>query len=109
MNLVNLTAHNINVADEAGAQLACIPSSGLARVGTVESEAADVCGYPAITRSWSAVEGLPEPDGESIFIVSSLVLAQVPHRDDVVAPDTGATAIRDDNGRPVAVRRFVRN
>lgn len=40
------------------------------------------------------------------FSVSSLVAQAVVGREDVVAPDTGPTAIRDEAGRIVAVRRF---
>lgn len=106
MFIKNLTPHDITIRTEAGDQV--VPASGIvARVSPVEVEAGSVGGVPVVQRTWGAVQGLPEPDGETVFIVSSLVLDQVQGRSDVVAPDTGSTAVRDDAGRIVAVTRFV--
>ena len=43
-----------------------------------------------------------------IFIVSSLVAQAIAGRKDIVAPDTGPTAIRDEDGQIKAVTRFQR-
>jgi len=56
---------------------------------------------------WGVVEGVPEPDGESLFIVSALV-GQRLKRPDLVMPGTGPGegAVRKD-GQIVAVTRLV--
>lgn len=41
------------------------------------------------------------------YVVSALVLAHCAGRKDVVAPDTGPTAVRDGNSHIAAVRGFV--
>ncbi|RLI11543.1 hypothetical protein DRO33_03915 [Candidatus Bathyarchaeota archaeon] len=43
-----------------------------------------------------------------VYVVSSLVAQAVKGRKDVVAPDTGPTAIRNEQGQIVAVTRFQR-
>lgn len=63
---------------------------------------------PLQRRSTGAVTGLPDPQPDTLLIVSSMVLDAAKGRVDLIAPDTGATAIRDDAGRIVAVTRFVR-
>ena len=45
---------------------------------------------------------------KAIYIVSSLVAQAVAGRNDVVAPDAGPTAIRNEQGQIVAVTRFQR-
>lgn len=44
----------------------------------------------------------------TIYVVSALVASRCAGRPDVYSPDTGPTAIRDDEGRIVAVRGLVR-
>lgn len=65
-----------------------------------------------VTRSYSAPETLPDEERGMTLIVSlpflmGLAAAGV-YRDDLVAPDTGPTALRDEQGRIDAVRGFVR-
>jgi hypothetical protein len=53
------------------------------------------------------VEGLPDPVAGVVYIVSGRVLSELAgSRPDVVSPDTGPDAIRE-NGQIKAVRGFV--
>lgn len=45
-----------------------------------------------------AVDGLPEPQPDTLLIVSALVRLAVPHRTDVVS---SGSLVRDESGRPV--------
>ena len=56
---------------------------------------------------YGEVEGLPEPQPGVLYIVSMLVAQRV-MRADVVSPDSGPTAIRE-NGQIVAVRALNRH
>jgi len=134
--LLNLTPHPI-VLEHDGVRVTLPPSGQVARVATEETvvsadqparaaELASLLGQPGqlviaddereiaiavpvIARKFGQVTGLPTED--EACIVSSLVLeairAQQPWRKRVYAPDTGPTAIRDDAGRIVAVRRLI--
>jgi len=103
---INLTPHDITVVAD-GREMK-IPASGqVARVATTEKVVGEIDGIPIIKREFGEIENLPAPTGGTVFIVSSLVLSAVKNRTDVVAPDTGATAVRDDKGQIVAVTRFV--
>jgi len=109
--LVNLTPHNIVVFTDEKRGFIVPPSGTVARVsvrqeevGTIEVEDLNV---PIVKNSWGEVTGLPEPQPGVVYIVSALVLSRVKGRHDVVAPDTGPTAIRDENGRIIGVRRFI--
>lgn len=112
-NVVNLTPHDLRVVLPNGEEV-IIPRSGqIARVSTHEvpasarPQAPDV---PVVTRTFGDVEGLPGPDGR-LYVVSSLVLSALQatgcQREDVVAPDTGPSAIRDEKGRIMGITRFV--
>jgi hypothetical protein len=87
------------------------PSGQIARVSVSQTEAGavemDGVAVPIVANVYGDVVGLPSPVHGTIYIVSGLVLSRVADRKDVVAPDTGATAIRDSSGQIVAVTRFV--
>jgi len=110
---INCTPHALAVEG-----LGTLPASGtVARCATVREELAYLTGTPDITncppvvrlvrQTTGQVTGLPEAQPDTILIVSGMVLAALNGtRQDVVAPDTGADAIRE-NGQIVAVRGFV--
>jgi hypothetical protein len=112
MKFVNLTPHAITI-DGIGT----LPASGhIARVGTVRVQLGERDGVRVTLQNLGQVEGLPEPQTDTTFIVSAMVLdalkrqaAQVGSSRagaDVFAPDTGPDAIRE-NGQIVAVRGLV--
>ena len=105
MNIVNLTPHAIVVQLPDGTRRTFPPSGRVARVATRQVPLTDIDGIPTVLQTFGPVEGLPEPELDTFFLVSALVLGRAA-RADVIAPDTGATAIRE-NGQIVAVRGFV--
>ena len=104
MKFVNLTPHAITVDG-----LGTIPASGsVARVSVNSTDVGAVGGVRLRAQLKGQVSGLPAPVDGVVFIVSGMVLDALgsTRRSDVVAPDTGADAIRE-NGQIVAVRGFV--
>jgi len=67
--------------------------------------------YGIISRSLGGVllssgQPFPEPDEGVVYLVSSMVQEAMP-RSDVLAPDTGPTAIRDEKGQVWAVTQLI--
>jgi len=110
IELVNLTPHTITIIGESGEVKAEIyPSGQIARVKVEQRIIKKIDDIPVVKTVFSEVEGLPAPRPSTIFIVSSMVAQAVPHREDVVAPDTSPEgAIRDEEGRIIGVKRFQR-
>ena len=109
MKVVNLTAHSINVI--LGEQNIAYPSEGLARVKTEEKIIGTVDGIPVVKTVYTTVEGLPDPEEDTVYLVSTLVLQALKangiNRNDCLAPNTGLSgAIRDDQGRIIGVKGF---
>lgn len=109
--LVNLTPHPITIYSPTG--IHTIPTSGqLARVRTTSTPAGELGGVAIVRPTYGAIEGLPEPDNSTVYIVSGLVLSALAssgsQRSDVVAPGTGPQdgAIRDGSNRIAGVTRF---
>lgn len=99
---VNLTPHTINVEG-----LGALPSQGMARCATTRETLPSVAGVRLVRQAFGQVEGLPEPVEGTVYVVSALALSALSgSRADVVAPDTGPDAVRE-NGQIVAVRGFV--
>lgn len=112
MNIINLTPHKITVIVEDENRNPHVyefePSGVVARVSSSQTEIARINNMiPVVKTEFGEVENLPEPSADTIYVVSSLVAQALSGvRNDIVAPDTGPTAYRDEEGRIVAVRRF---
>jgi len=112
VKVVNLTPHTISIS-KVGGKLLSLPSQGVARVTVTQTQAGSVMvdgvEVPVYRNTYGEVTGLPDPAPDTAYIVSGIVLASLGNtRPDVYAPDTGATAIRDEGGRIVAVTRLLR-
>ena len=128
-SILNLTPHDIIVRMPDGDRV--IPESGqVARIKSQQVECLPVDGIPVVRTLPGIIEGLPapavqchrcgaiaaahatdcvcgQPDFVPIWlIVSSMVAQACQERADVLAPDTGPTAIREKNGQIVAVTRL---
>jgi hypothetical protein len=104
MKFVNLTPHALTVEG-----LGVIPASGtVARVSVAQRDMGTRGGVRLRQSVKGMVEGIPAPAEGVTYIVSGMVLDALAgsRLADVVAPDTGADAIRE-NGQIVAVRGFV--
>ncbi len=99
MKFVNLTPHAIVLNDGRTFE----PSGVIARVAASFAEA----GPDLFTQVFGDVENLPAPVEGTKLIVSGLVKAAVPDRDDVVAPATGHPNTVREQGRIVSVPGFV--
>lgn len=98
MELINLTPHTINIHTQAG--VVSVPASGtVARVATSREPLETLAnGIQLYHTRYGEVEGLPEPQEGTGYIVSALVRQAVPMRLDVFSP---GSLIRDGQGQPM--------
>ena len=93
--IVNLMPHTINfVFNETKVDIA--PSGVIARVSTKDTMMNPINGIPVFRTEYGEIENLPDPCEGTVYVVSSLVAARCPERDDVFVP---GRPIRDDQGR----------
>jgi hypothetical protein len=97
----NLTPHS--VADAISGQT-FPPSGTVARVAATFSPAGEAGGVQMFRRSFGAVEGLPDKRQGVLLIVSALVAAATPDRDDLVSP---GELVRGPDGQPIGCKGFV--
>ena len=98
MNIINLTPHELSIHDEAGNLVFWIPAgTQIARVTVNRQKTGEVHGIPLFVTEYGEVEGLPEPADDTIYVVSGMVRAATPNREDVYQP---GELIRDTNGQP---------
>ncbi len=119
MRIWNLTPHPCNVElpnAKAGEPpiVRTIPSDGSVRVEQVNEPDAPVGWLPTVCSRYGGVHGLPAEvrPGDAV-IVSSIVADAFsrgyrPEGVTVLVPDTGPTCKRDEQGRILAVRQFIR-
>jgi len=110
MEFVNLTPHAIVLHTNEG-EKKVDPSGEVARVSTSETPAGVIGSIPAVVRSMGNATGIPSPKPGVVYLVSAMVLSALEVsgnlRQDVAAPDTGPTAVRNDKGLIQGVKRLI--
>lgn len=97
MNVINLTPHALDLVCNDGLVMHIEASGVVARCAERRNRVGEVAGMVIERAEFGAIEGLPDPQTDTIFIVSTLVLTALKGvRPDVFSP---GKAIRDDAGR----------
>ena len=110
MRIVNLTPHPLNLMPEGpdGPTVTIPPSGQVARCATsrvqVDTVTVDGITVPVNQTQFGSVSDLPDPQPDTIFVVSALVAQAVPERQDVFITDD---AVRDDQGRIIGARALA--
>ena len=105
MKIINCTPHDINA--KVGDEIVTYKASGiLPRVENCEKEVTVINGVPCVVSELGSVAGLPEPKTGTMYIVSRMVL-DASERHDLLAPDSGKTAVRNEKGHILYVIRWI--
>jgi len=104
--IINLTPHPIVVLDADGKTVRMtLPSAGIVRLAVKKTPVGEVDGVEVIETSFGKPEGLPEVVSGTTYVVSQLVRAACPDRQDLVFP---GDVVRDDKGGIVGCKNFSR-
>ena len=106
MKMINLSPHAIHI-QTGNEEIVVEPSGVVARVSVAQKVIDNIDSIPIVRNIYGDVENLPEAKDGTVYIVSSLVLSRISNRNDVFAPDTGRTSVRNEKGQIVAVTRLV--
>jgi len=110
MKIVNLTPHPLNLMPEGpdGPVVTIPPSGQVARCATsrvqVDTVTVDGVTIPVNRTQFGEVTDLPDPQPDTIFVVSALVAQAVPDRADVFIVDD---AVRDEQGRIIGAKALA--
>jgi hypothetical protein len=110
LNLVNLTPHALNLMPDGptGPVVTIPPSGQVARCAVnwvqVDTVTVDGITVPVNQTRFGEVSDLPDPQPDTIFVVSALVAQAVPERLDVFIVDD---TVRDDQGRIIGARALA--
>jgi hypothetical protein len=102
MRIVNLTPHPLNFKLESG-ERTVQPSGTLARCVENAAKAEPLDGIPVVKKTFGVVEGLPEPEAGTSYVVSALAAqaAWAQGRTDVFCP---GDPVRDTDGKIIGCR-----
>jgi hypothetical protein len=110
LNIINLTPHPLNLMPEGpdGPTVTIPPSGQVARCTTsrvqVDTVTVDGIAIPVNRTQFGTMTGLPDPQPDTIYIVSAVVAQAVPDRPDVFIVDD---TVRDDRGRIIGARALA--
>ena len=102
--MINLTPHTIIFVDSNNQFITSVPSSGIARAAQKRVPIGTVNGITVNKTEYGAVEGLPDPEYGTIYIVSVLTAQAAPDRNDLYIVDD---TVRDDQGRIIGCRALA--
>ena len=105
MPIRNLTKLTVRLYGDDGEVYETFEPSGDAVEVLTEGDEREVEGVPVDVATITEVKGLPEPEEGTFYIVPQPV-AWASNRKDLVVPDTGPDAQRNDDGTVHAVRRL---
>ena len=104
--IINLTPHAINFLDGNNSVLATVEPSGVvARAAQTRERVSEVNGIVVNQCSYGAVTGLPDPQPETIYLVSALTAQACRDRNDVFITDD---AVRNESGQIIGCRAIAR-
>ena len=87
MKVINLTPHRVSICDEYGKITKIYERSGnVARVAHNWEVIDIIDDVPLVVRQNERVIGLPEPQEDTVYIVSNIILSYCADRMDLVAP-----------------------
>lgn len=105
MTIINLTPHAINFLREDNSVLATVePSGTIARASQTRARVSEVNGIVVNQCSYGAVIGLPDPQPETIYLVSALTAQACRDRNDVFITDD---AVRNESGQIIGCRAIA--
>lgn len=105
MTIINLTPHAITFLDGNNSVLATIEPSGVvARASQTRERVSEVNGIVVNQCSYGAVTGLPDPQPETIYLVSALTAQACRDRNDVFITDD---AVRNESGQIIGCRAIA--
>lgn len=105
MRLVNLTPHAVTLIASNGSQVVVQPSGSLARVATTEKVVGNTeiegLEFPIVATQFGEVQGLPEQEEGTMYLVSALVKEAAAARGDLVSP---GAQVRNEQGQVVGCK-----
>ena len=105
INIINLTAHNVNIVCDNGNVTTFKPSGTVARCSQKTIVIGNVDGIPLTHTTFGDVVDLPDKKIDTIYIVSRLVLTACKGiRDDLVVPND---LVRDEGGNIIGCKSFA--
>ncbi len=103
--IFNLTPHPIHILDEDNKIIRAYPTSGsVARVGVINTKKGfTIDDIPVFSKEFTEAINVPEYKFGTFYIVSQIVKAALPNRDDLIVPDD---IVRDNVGNIIGCRSF---
>lgn len=106
LGFINLTPHQINIFNDEGVQINAFSSNGTARCATSTESDGVIGGIPFTKTQMGDVVGLPAKQDGVLIIVSRIICAACPDRNDLVIVDQ---TVRNDKGQIIGCKSFSVN
>ena len=105
MKIINCTPHPVNIININGDVAFSIQPSGIVpRAHVTSVQVGGVNGIPVVRSRFGEIVGSPDPQEDTVFVVSMLTAQADKSRSDFVIPNN---VVRDDSGAIIGCRSFA--
>ena len=101
VKFVNATPHVLNIVCADGSIREIAPSGIVPRLAQTRLVSHILDGIEIFRVQMGALEGMPDEDGETVFVVSRMVLDSIPERGDMLSP---GELVRDSAGKVIGCK-----
>ena len=102
----NMTPHEITYFFDEGTSVTFPPQKESIRIDEKQTPQKNIGVYKCVSNEVIGHNLPPQQEGVTL-LVSRLVLDAFPQRKDLVAPDTGKTAKRNEKGQVIGIYQFT--
>lgn len=106
MEIRNMTPHEITYFFDENTSVVFPPCGQSVRIDEDQTPADSVGVFKTVTNTVTGHNLPPQQEGVTL-LVSRLVLDAFPQRKDLIAPDTGKTAKRNEKGQVIGIYQFT--
>lgn len=109
-NIINLNKHAVSgVFNGEVVSFPACEQGKECRVSVTSKEVERVPGMKCVETTYGEVQNVPEPQEGVVYIVNMIVLDRMPHRKDLIAPDSGPSAVRNEKSQVLHVVQWKVN
>lgn len=109
-NIVNLNKHAVSgLVNGSVVTFPACEAGKECKVAVTSKEVERVGGMKCVETTYGEVQNVPPPQEGVVYIVNMIVLDRLPHRNDLIAPDSGPSAVRNEKGQVLHVVQWKVN
>lgn len=110
MTIINLNKHSVSgLFNGSVVTFPACEQGKECKVAVTSKEVERIPGFKCVETTYGEVQNVPDPQEGVVYIVNMIVLDRMPNRKDLIAPDSGPSAVRNEKNQVLHVVQWKVN